>query len=59
MTAGAPSVNHRGEVSEATNIEFNSSTQQWEVQDGIGKVGFIAMSRSACPEWEQQNLQPE
>jgi len=41
------------------NIEFNNATQQWEVKDRKGRVRFIARSRSACLEWEQQNLQPE
>jgi hypothetical protein len=47
------------EVSRASNIEFNNSTQHWEVKDRRGKVRFIARSRSACLEWEQTNLQPE
>jgi len=49
----------RLEIHRATNIEFNNTTQQWEVQDREGKVRFFAKSRSACLEWEQQNLQPE
>jgi len=49
----------RLEITRATNIEFNNSTQQWEVKDRKGKVRFFAKSRSACLEWEQQNLQPE
>jgi hypothetical protein len=46
------------QITRASNIEFNNSTQQWEVKDRRGKVGFIAKSRSACLEWEQHNLQP-
>jgi hypothetical protein len=49
----------RLEIHRATNIEFNNATQQWEVKDRKGKVRFFAKSRSACLEWEQQNLQPD
>jgi hypothetical protein len=49
----------RLEVTRASNLEFNNSTQHWEVKDRRGKVRFIAKSRSACLEWEEQNLQPE
>ena len=49
----------RLEIHRATNIEFNNATQQWEVRDRKGKVRFIARSRSACLDWEQQNLQPD
>ena len=48
----------RLEVTRATNIEFNNTTQHWEVIDRKGRVRFIAKSRAACLEWEQQNLQP-
>ena len=49
----------RLEVTRATNIEFNNTTQHWEVKDRRGKVRFFAQLQSACLEWEQQNLQPE
>jgi hypothetical protein len=49
----------RLEITRATNIEFNNPTQHWEVIDRKGRVRFIARSRSACLEWEQENLQPE
>ena len=49
----------RLEIHRATNIEFNNAAQQWEVKDLKGKVRFFARSRTACLEWEQQNLQPE
>lgn len=49
----------RLEITRASNIEFNNTTQQWEVKDQKGKVRYIAMSRSSCLEWEQQNLQQE
>jgi hypothetical protein len=47
----------RLEIHRATNIEFNNAIQHWEVEDRNGRVRFIAKSRSACLEWEQQNLQ--
>jgi len=47
------------QITRASNIEFNNSTQHWEVIDRKGKVRFIARSRSACLEWEQINLQPD
>ena len=47
------------EITRTSNIEFNNADQKWEVIDRKGKVRFIAKSRSACLEWEQQNLQPD
>lgn len=49
----------RLEIHRATNLEFNNTTQQQELKDRRGRVRFIAKSRSACLEWEQQNLQPD
>ena len=49
----------RLEIIRATNIEFNNATQHWEVKDRKGKVRYFARSRSACLEWEHQNLQPQ
>jgi len=49
----------RLEIHRASHIDFNNSTQQWEVIDRKGKVSFIAKSRAACLEWEHQNLQVE
>jgi hypothetical protein len=49
----------RLEITRASNIEFNNSTQHWEVKDLRGKVRFIARSRCACLEWEEENLQPD
>ena len=49
----------RLEIHRATNIEFNNSTQRWEVNDRKGRVCFFSKSRAACLEWEQQNLQPD
>ena len=48
----------RLEITRASNIEFNNTTQQWEVIDRKGRVRFFARSRSACLKWEHQNLQP-
>ena len=47
------------EITRASHIEFNNTTQDWEVKDHKGKVRFIAKSRAACLEWEHQNLQPD
>jgi hypothetical protein len=49
----------RLEIHRATNIEFNNSTQHWEVKDRKGKVRFFGNARSACLGWEQENLQPK
>jgi len=49
----------RLEITRATNIEFNNASQQWEVKGGRGRVRFFARSRSACLEWEQENLEVE
>jgi hypothetical protein len=47
------------EITRTSNVKFNNSTQHWEAKDRRGTVRFIAESRSACLEWEQQNLQPD
>ena len=47
------------EITRASNIEFNNSTQHWEVKDRKGKIRFIAKSRSVCLEWEKETLQPQ
>jgi hypothetical protein len=49
----------RLEITRASHIEFNNSTQHWEVMNRKGKVRIIARSRCTCLEWEQRNLQPE
>ena len=46
------------DIQRASTIEFNSTTQHWEVKDLKGRIRFFSRSRSACLEWEQQNLQP-
>ena len=48
----------RLQITRASDIEFNNSTQQWEVKDQRGHIRFFSKSRSVCLEWEQQNLQP-
>jgi hypothetical protein len=48
----------RLEIHRTTNIEFNNTTQHWEVKNRKGKVRFIARSRAACLNWEHENLQP-
>jgi hypothetical protein len=47
------------QITRASNIEFNNATQHWEVKDRRGHVRFFARLRSACLDWERQNLQPE
>ena len=49
----------RLEITRASHIEFNNTTQHWEVRDRKGKVRYFARSRSTCLEWERENLQPE
>ena len=49
----------RLEITRASNIEFDNVTQHWEVKDRRGKVRLIARSRTACLEWEHENLQPQ
>jgi len=43
-------------VQRATNIEFNASTQQWEVKDGDGSILFTNPSRSCCLAWEIEHF---
>ncbi len=40
------------EISRATTIEFNPTSQQREVKDGEGAILFINPSRSCCLAWE-------
>jgi hypothetical protein len=44
------------EIRRASHVEFNNITQQWEVKNLRGKVLFFAKTRTACVEWEQENI---
>ncbi len=46
----------RLEITRASHVEFNNTTQQWVVKDRKKKVRFFSKSRSACLEWEQKNF---
>ena len=44
------------EVHRATTIEFNASTQQWEVKDAAGAILHSNPSRSCCLAWEMDRF---
>ena len=44
------------QVERATTIEFNPTTQQWEVKDGDGAILFTNPSRSCCLAWEIEHF---
>ena len=44
------------EVHRATTIEFNASTQQWEVKDAAGVILHSNPSRSCCLAWEAEHF---
>ena len=43
-------------VTRLTSIEFNDSSQQWEVKDRAGEVLFSHRSRQRCLDWEQRRF---
>ena len=43
-------------VQRATTIEFNASTQQWEVKDAAGVILHSDPSRSRCLAWEAEHF---
>jgi len=43
-------------VQRATTIEFNASTQQWEVKDAEGVILHSNPSRSCCLAWEIEHF---
>ena len=43
-------------VQRATTIEFNASTQQWEVKDAAGAILHSNPSRSCCLAWEMDRF---
>jgi hypothetical protein len=49
----------RLEVRRASKVEFNGSTQQWEVRSYSGLPLYSHPSRANCLEWEHDNLQPD
>ena len=42
------------EITRATRIEFNPTTQQWDVTDAGGAILFSDLSRSRCLAWEHE-----
>jgi hypothetical protein len=43
-------------VQRATTIEFNPTTQQWEVKDAAGAILHSHPSRSRCLAWEVEHF---
>ncbi|MEO5715793.1 MAG: hypothetical protein ABIT37_20105 [Luteolibacter sp.] len=47
------------QVTRATDIRFNATTQQWVVHEaGTDRILFSNPSRGECLRWEHDNLQP-
>jgi len=44
------------QIRRATNIEFNNTTQFWEVKDTKGKLLFFSRSRAVCHAWEAEHI---
>jgi hypothetical protein len=43
-------------ISRLTSIEFNDSSQEWEVRDRAGEVRFSHRFRQRCLEWEHRRF---
>ena len=43
-------------ITRLTEIEFNDSTQQWEVRSTTGTILFSHQSRQSCLDWEQRRF---
>ena len=43
-------------ISRLTEIEFNDSTQKWEVRDTAGAILFSHGSRQRCLDWEHRKF---
>jgi hypothetical protein len=43
-------------VERLTTIEFNHSTQQWEVRDRANTLLFSHPSREQCVQWEHRHF---
>lgn len=43
-------------ISRLTEIEFNDSTQKWEVRDTAGAIRFSHRSRQRCLDWEHREF---
>jgi hypothetical protein len=46
------------EILRASTIEFNNTSQVWEVKDARGVLLFSHPSRSTCLDWEYQHFNP-
>ena len=44
------------QIQRLTTIDFNDSTQQWEVRDRTGTFLFEHPSREQCLEWEHRRF---
>jgi hypothetical protein len=44
------------QIERLTAIEFNASTQQWEVRDRAGALLFDHPSREQCLQWEHERF---
>ncbi len=44
------------DLQRASKIEFNASTQEWEVKSLKGQLLYSHRSRAKCLAWEQQHF---